>query len=80
MWLSRPPAAPAFQCGSEILPPQGRPAPWKWWQWRLGLHGDGRDRYSAQKRQDVHGFEVNVFGQRATEHPMVFTEWIWNMS
>ncbi len=27
-----------------------------------------------KKRQDVSGFEVNVLGQRATEHPMVFTE------
>lgn len=27
-----------------------------------------------KKRQDVSGFEVNVLGQRASEHPMVFTE------
>jgi putative redox protein len=27
-----------------------------------------------KKRQDVTGFEVNVLGQRTTEHPMVFTE------
>lgn len=27
-----------------------------------------------KKRQDVTGFEVNVIGTRASEHPMVFTE------
>lgn len=27
-----------------------------------------------KKRQDLSGFEVNVLGQRASEHPMVFTE------
>lgn len=27
-----------------------------------------------KKRQDVSGFEINVLGSRASEHPMVFTE------
>jgi len=27
-----------------------------------------------KKRQEVTGFEVNVVGARATEHPMTFTE------